>query len=257
MYAYGEQSTQSERGPHGRFDGDLVLVPGGTFMMGKNGEADFSPAHEVIIDSFLIERHEVTNLEYAGFCEETGHRLPEFWGLQKYRCGPEFPDHPVVGVSWADAKAYAEWRGLRLPTEAEWEYAARGGLIGKDYSFGSEIDSTKANYAVGGVGTGTLPVGSFAPNGFGLHDMTGNVVEWVSDFYDEDYYAVSPVSNPPGPESGKFRVIRGGGWHSGPFCNRVYFRNGLPSGWLDINVGFRCAGNLHPLSPGIQDSSSE
>jgi len=251
------QPSESGENSRGQLDKNLVLVPGGTFMMGEDGEADFSPAHEVQIDSFHIDKYEVTNAQYAAFCEETERRLPEFWGVDRYRCGSEYPDYPVVGVSWADARAFAGWRGMRLPTEAEWEYAARGGLIGQEYPFELEIDSTKANYTIDGVGKGALPVGSFAPNGFGLYDMSGNVAEWVSDYYSEDYYVESPASSPFGPENGKFRVIRGGGWHSGPFCNRVYFRNGLPPNWLDINVGFRCARDLHPQLPDNQDNPSE
>jgi sulfatase modifying factor 1 len=146
-------------------------------------------------------------------------------------------------VSWGDAQEYAEWCGKRLPTEAEWEYAGRGGLIGMNYPNGDTIDSTAANYFIKDAVKGTVPVGSYPPNGFGLYDMAGNVVEWVSDYYDWDYYGVSPYENPQGPEKGKFRVIRGGGWHSGPYCNRVHFRSGLRGNWVDFNVGFRCVKN--------------
>ncbi|HUU46329.1 MAG TPA: formylglycine-generating enzyme family protein [Acidobacteriota bacterium] len=227
---------------------DLVLIPGGEFVMGKDGEGDYSPAHTVRIDSFYIDRYEVTSAQYFEFCESTGAKLPEFWEMGVFNSGPDYQNHPVVGVSWGDAKAYAEWRGMRLPTEAEWEYAGRGGLVGMSYPTGDEIDSSTANYTIEGVATGTVPVGSYPPNGFGLHDMSGNVSEWVADYYDGDYYAVAPVDNPTGPEKGKFRVFRGGGWHSGPFCNRVYFRNALPSNFRDYNLGFRCARNLHPLA---------
>jgi formylglycine-generating enzyme required for sulfatase activity len=222
-------------------DSDLVLIPGGECIMGKNGEGDHSPAHKMYIDSFLIDAHEVTNSQYFAFCQKTDRRLPEFWGMDGFHCGPGFPNHPVVGVSWSDAKEYAVWAGKRLPTEAEWEYAARGGLIGKNYPTGDDLDSTQANYTIQGKGKGTVPVGSYPPNGYGLYDMAGNVVEWVSDYYAEDYYSICPYENPIGPEKGKFRVIRGGGWHSGPSCNSVFFRNALPGGWVDFNVGFRCA----------------
>ncbi|UCE17068.1 MAG: formylglycine-generating enzyme family protein [Gemmatimonadota bacterium] len=222
-------------------DFDLVLIPGGEFLMGKDGESEHSPAHSVYIDSFYIDAYEVTNSQYLAFCEETGHRLPEFWGMDAFHCGPGFAKHPVVGVSWSDAEAYAEWAGKRLPTEAEWEYAARGGLVGKNYPVGDDLDSTLANFTMKGKTKGSAPVGSYPPNGYGLYDMVGNVVEWVSDYYAGDYYSASPYENPTGPEKGKFRVIRGGGWHSGPYCNSVFFRNALPGGWVDINVGFRCA----------------
>jgi formylglycine-generating enzyme required for sulfatase activity len=187
-----------------------------------------------------MDKHEVTNAQYLKFCEETNRKLPEFWRMERFHSTVEFPNHPVVGISWRDAQAYAEWCGKRLPTEAEWEYAARGGLSGMDYPNGNSIDSSTANYTEAAL-DGTMPVASYAPNGYGLYDMAGNVAEWVADYYDTDYYATSSSNNPTGPESGKFRVIRGGGWHSGPFCNRVYVRNALPDNWVDFNVGFRCA----------------
>lgn len=227
--------------------GGLILIPGGQFMMGKNGEGDCGPAHRVRIGAFFMDRCEVTNAQYARFCAATEHRLPEFWDMEKFHCGADFPDHPVVGISWRDAAAFAAWAGKRLPTEAEWEYAARGALVDMDYPNGPEIDPALANYFIRDpaqrdhyIGA-TVPVGSYPPNGHGLHDMAGNVVEWVADYYDGAYYETSPVEDPAGPETGRFRVIRGGGWHSGPYCNRVYYRNALPGQWVDFAVGFRCA----------------
>jgi sulfatase modifying factor 1 len=227
--------------------GDLVLIPGGEFIMGSGLDRDHGPAHRVAIRSFLIDKVQVTNARYVGFCQATGHRLPAFWGIDKFRSGPGYPDHPVVGVSWRDANDYAAWCGKRLPTEAEWEYAARGGLVGKNYPHGDTLDPSHGNWIRSGLG-GPVAVGSDAPNGYGLYDMQGNVVEWVWDLYDPYYYAVSPRVDPRGPEPSNlrpeavlFRVIRGGGWHSGPYCNRVYYRNALPANWLDFNVGFRCA----------------
>ena len=218
----------------------FIEIPGGTFLMGGDAEPDHRPTHEVEISAFRLTRHHVTNAQYAAFCGATGHRLPEFWGEDRFRSGPGHPNHPVVGVSWRDAEAFAEWAGGRLVTEAEWEYAARGSLVGKTYPFGDEIDPKKANYARSDAG-GTVPVGSYAPNRFGLYDMCGNVVEWVADWYDPAYYARSPKVDPPGPKTGKHRVIRGGGWHSGPYCNGVFFRNALPANWVDFAVGFRVA----------------
>jgi sulfatase modifying factor 1 len=226
---------------------ELVLIHGGEFIMGKQRPNEKpkdkksnidDPAHKVYVDSFYIEKYEVTNAHYYTFCKETGRKLPEFWGMNEFHCGLDFPDHPVVGVSYADAKAYAEWKGMRLPSEAEWEYAARGGLMGKEFPDGDDLDVTLANFAPGSKGT--VIVGSYPPNKFGLYDMAGNVAEWVLDYYDRDYYPGSPYKNPGGPEVGKHRVIRGGGWHSGKFCNRVYYRNSLGAGWCDFNVGFRC-----------------
>ncbi len=224
---------------------ELVLVPGGEFLMGSDSEGDHSPVHKVYIDSFYIDRCAVTNAQYLKFCEATGHRLPDFWGMEGFRCGPDYPNHPVITVSWYDATVYAEWCGKRLPTEAEWEYAARGGLVGMNYPNGDTLHPSDGNYNQSGKG-GPVAVGSYPANGFGLHDMQGNVVEWVWDFYDPDYYSSSPSVNPQGPEFGRFRVIRGGGWHSGASCNRVYYRNALPTGWVDFNVGFRCAKDIEP-----------
>ena len=218
----------------------FVEIPSGAFAMGGDTEPDHRPIHHVEISSFRLTKFHVTNAQYAAFCGVAEHHFPEFWGQDRYHCGPAFPNHPVVGVSWLDASAFAEWAGGRLVTEAEWEYAARGGFEGEAYPFGDEIDPTKANYARTGP-TGTAPVGSYAPNGYGLHDMCGNVVEWVTDRYDPTYYTRSPKADPPGPETGKHRVIRGGGWHSGVSCNQVFWRHALPLSWVDFNVGFRCA----------------
>ena len=205
--------------------------------MGTEKGWDTGPAHGVYVDDFYIDRHEVTNAQYYAFCKETGKKLPEFWGMEEFHCGLALPDHPVAGVSWFDASTYAEWAGKRLPTEAEWEYAARGGIAGKPYPYGDDMDSTMANFS----SRGTVPVCSYPPNGYGLCDMAGNVVEWVLDYYDKEFYVTSPHKNPRGPDDGKFCVIRGGGWHSGKYCNRVVHRNALIPSWVDFNVGFRCA----------------
>ncbi len=218
---------------------EVVLIPAGEFLMGSDSEGDHNPVHKVRVDSFYMDKYEVTNAQYLRFCEETEHRLPEFWGMDGFRCGPDYPDHPVVGVKSADAVQYAEWCGKRLPTEAEWEYAARGGLVGMNDPTAEAIDPSNANYKISRK-AGPVAVGSYPANGYGLHDMQGNVVEWVSDYYAADYYSSSPSQNPQGPESGRFRVIRGGGWHSGAVCSRVYYRNALPANWVDFNVGFRC-----------------
>jgi sulfatase modifying factor 1 len=222
---------------------EFILIPGGEYIMGEvslpgSGFID-NYAHKVYVDSFFIDKYEVTNAQYKEFCDSTGRRLPEFWNMDIYKSGIAFPDYPVTGVTWADAEAYARWKGFRLPTEAEWEFAARGGLAGKKYPLGDVMDSARANfYPTQGH---TLPVGSYPPNGYGIYDMAGNVVEWVYDFYSEDYYLESPYKNPAGPVYGKQRVIRGGGWRSGMSCVAVHFRQSLRPYWVDFNVGFRCA----------------
>jgi iron(II)-dependent oxidoreductase len=225
-------------------DDSMVLVPAGEFLMGKNTPApsDWQPEHPVKVNSLYIDKYEVTNKQYHQFCIATNNPLPQFWGIKEFRSGTEFPDYSVVGVSYYDAEKYARWSGKRLPTEAEWEYAARGGLSGKNFPFGDQIDSTKVNF--GKLHKGILKVGTYPPNGFGLFDITGNVWEWTSDFYASDYYANSPVENPKGPDKGRFKVIRGGSWHSGPMCVQTYYRNGLSPNWVDFAVGFRCVKDI-------------
>jgi formylglycine-generating enzyme required for sulfatase activity len=224
-------------------DSSMALIPAGEFVMGKNlnDGYDFGPAHTVRVDSFFMDKHEVTNGEYLRFCTETGHGLPEFWNTDNFRSGEDYPGYPVIGISWRDAKEYAEWAGKRLPTEAEWEYAARGGLIDKDYPNGDEWTKKKAVQEPGGWTNLIDPVEKYEPNGFGLYDMSGNVWEWVYDVHSADYYSVSETDNPKGPKEGNHRVIRGGSWHSGPMCKRVYYRKAIPGNWCDFAVGFRCA----------------
>lgn len=225
-------------GPEG-----MVLIPAGWFSMGDHhdvGDSDEKPVHTVYIDAFYMDVYEVTNAQYEQFMDATGHRPPAFWD------DPDFnqPNHPVVGVSWHDAVAYAEWAGKRLPTEAEWEKAARGGLVGNKYPNGDSITHDDANYSgTGGrdIWTYTSPVGSFPPNGYGLYDMAGNVWELCSDWYDANYYSVSPPNNPKGPNSGTYRVLRGGSWSFNAYYLRCAFRNWIVAyGTLNF-VGFRCS----------------
>jgi formylglycine-generating enzyme required for sulfatase activity len=224
----------------------MALIPGGEFIMGNdmNNGLGFSPAHKVKVDSFYIDIYEVTNKEYYRFCKETGYKLPEFWNTEIFRSGENFMDFPVVGITWYDANKYAEWAHKRLPTEAEWEYAARGGLAGNDFPNGNEW--TKENAKQDGSGWKNLlePVTNDKPNGFGLYHMGGNVWEWVSDKYSETYYAESKYDNPTGPEKGANNVIRGGSWHSGNMCKKVFYRKGLVNNWCDFAVGFRCVRDI-------------
>jgi formylglycine-generating enzyme required for sulfatase activity len=222
---------------------DMVLIPAGEFTMGKNtsNPTDWQPEHKVFINAFYMDKNEVTNKQYYEFCTATKYPLPELWGMTQFKCGPGFPDHPVVGVSYSDAVKYASWVGKRLPTEAEWEYAARGGLSGNNFPWGNQTDTTLVNS--GKLHKSTLKVGSFKPNGYGLFDMAGNVWEWTNDNYGDNYYSVSPNQNPKGPSGGRFKVIRGGSWHSGAMCTQTYYRNGLSPSWIDFAVGFRCVTN--------------
>jgi formylglycine-generating enzyme required for sulfatase activity len=233
-------------------DGSLLtLIPAGEFFMGsEKGYPAERPIHRVSVDAFYLGVHPVTNEQYARFITETGHRAPylddrrmqgENWNPETHGYAPERAQHPVVLVSWRDAQAYCEWAGGRLPTEAEWEKAARGGLEGKLYPWGDDIDSTLANYD---NRDGATPVCSYPANGYGLYDMAGNVWEWVADWYDPHYYAHSPLTNPHGPETGATKVLRGGAWLLfAEFCRVAYrFRNS-PDFRFNL-IGFRLARSL-------------
>ena len=254
------------------------------------------PGHEVTLAPFRIDAAAVTNSRFGAFIEETGYRtdaeryewafvfaglLPDDfedtrgvaqapWWRQVYGADwahPEGPqsnvddrgDHPVVQVSWRDASAFCSWAGVRLPTEAEWEYAARGGLVGAVFPWGNDLEpdgrhrmnvwqgTFPTENSLGDGYYGTAPVDTFEPNGFGLYNMTGNVWEWCADWYDPSYYARSTPDNPTGSEHGEARVMRGGSYlcHAS-YCNR--YRVGARSGnGPDSNVGnlgFRCAADV-------------
>ena len=256
----------------------MVLIKGGSFLMGTNDGMPFeAPVHEVALNSFWMDEHEVTIAEFGRFVAATGYQTDAekfgWSGVFNLRSGewekadrvdwrhPDGPasqpgrDEPVSQVSWRDAAAYAEWSGKRLPTEAEWEYAARGGMAGKKYAWGDELRPNGhpvANWWQGhfpdrNTGEdgfiGRAPVKSFPPNGYGLYDMAGNVWEWCADWYADDYYLHSTHDNPNGPASNKERVIRGGSWMCAEnFCTnyRVAARShATPDSALN-NLGFRC-----------------
>lgn len=268
----------------------MVLIPGGIFLMGsESGLPHEGPLHEVVVSPFYLDTHEVTNDDFAAFVAATDFvSEAERWGWSlgfdpnaettervrgaewwvkvdhadwRHPLGPEssidgLGDYPVVQVSWNDAVAYSEWAGKRLPTEAEWEFAARGELKQTIYPWGNErepggramsntwqgifpvSDSAADGYA------SLSPVGSYPATGYGLYDIGGNVWEWCSDWYESMYYRRSPRENPPGPERGLEKVLRGGSWLCAPnYCHgyRVSHRNhsGIDTGLN--HVGFRCA----------------
>ena len=240
----------------GNHNADMVLISAGEFQMGSNdGDNDERPVHTVYLDAFYIDKYEVTVGEYKQFVQTTGHRAPDWNKVSQYSPTDQ---HPIVFVSWHDAMTYAQWAGKRLPTEAEWEKAARGGLIGATYSWGNQIP----NGALGNINSTAdgykyaAPVGSFLANGYGLHDTAGNVWEWVLDV--SELYSVSSNTNPiAGAESiqhlinnlslvGGRRVLRGGSWSNTASHVRVANRNNSNLTDTDPNVGFRCVMSVKP-----------
>ena len=262
---------------------DMVSVPAGEFSMGSpastDGLPDEQPQRRVYLSSFLIDRYEVTNEAYTKFVKTAGHRIPEnanpsstLWIDKTPLAGIE--RHPVVNVSWDDAVSYCRWMGKRLPTEAEWEKAARG-ADERRYPWGNDWDITKANSAsywagrtvefssgadweafwIKGEGAKlakdkgvkgevlTMPVGSFpqSRSPYGLYDMAGNVAEWVQDWYDPNYYRSAPLSNPSGPERGAIKAMRGGSWLKPAVSLRVTDRDWGTMDSRPSGTGFRCA----------------
>ena len=224
-------------------DPSMVLVPGSEFTMGSPmGDADERPPHQVYLDSYLIDRHEVTVGQYAEFLQQAGGNAPSDWKTMNQLSNKK---RPVSNVDWADAAAYCKWAGKRLPTEAEWEKAARG-TDGRLYPWGNEPPTSRhANYGQSGSNNnGALaPVGSFeeGKSPYGVYDMAGNVWEWVSDWYDHDYYRNSPQRNPEGPPTGGFKGIRGGSWNSSVRALRSADRYWDPPTFRSqYSPGFRC-----------------
>ena len=257
----------------------MVSIPAGEFQMGSNdpeAQNDEQPVHTIYVDSFFMDEHEVTNLEYQEFVLanpqwqrdkiDSEFHDGDYLKLWRGVRGNDYPkgkaEHPVVHVSWYAAMAYAEWVGKRLPTEAEWEYAARGGLAGKKYPWGDDdliiigqrgdfvgFDPGKANV---GIIWDTTAVGEYPSNGYGLYDTAGNVHEWCLDEYNKDFYAMSPRENPlSGADSvdwiisnftsvQTFRVLRGDSWDS-VWSARVARRRWKKPSFTTDDLGFRCA----------------
>ncbi len=226
-------------------DDDMVKIPRGEFTMGSSDHPDETP-HQVVLDEFHIDKYEVSNEKYAGFMKATGHAAPAYWDDPRLNK----PNQPVVGVNWFEATAFCEWQGKRLPTEAEWERAAKGPKSDTHYPWGHMLTPKKANYGQN-VGR-TTPVDSYpeGKSGFGLYNMAGNVFEWVSDWYQRDYFKDSPSMNPQGPgegynwaNQGAVKVLRGGSWlapdHSLHTSHR--FWNQPENNSYGVGLGFRCA----------------
>jgi formylglycine-generating enzyme required for sulfatase activity len=221
---------------------EWVSIPAGTFLMGSpENEAERSKnetQHPVTVDAFTMSKYEVTFDQYDLFCEATGRKKPndQGWGRG---------NRPVINVNWNDATAFAEWMGCRLPTEGEWEYAARAGTTGP-FNTGNNLAASQANYdgsnpynnnEEGEYRKKTMPVGSFEPNGFGLFDMHGNVWEWCSDLY--GIYLTLPQTNPEGATTGKTHVRRGGGWNDVAKRCRSSYRDNVSPSYGDYSIGIR------------------
>lgn len=235
---------------------EMVVVPAGTYYRGSNhGARDEMPRHAINMEAFAIDVYPVTNEQFVRFLEVMGgekdvnnndiirlrdSRIKRSAGKVSIESG--YAKHPVVGVTWYGATAYAKWIGKRLPTEAEWEIAAYGGR--EDYTFptGTEIDRSKANY----FSSDTTPVGSYLPNGYGIYDMAGNVYEWCQDWYDYHYYDISvqEPDSPKGPLQGVYRVLRGGCWKSLKEDLRCAHRHRNNPGIMNGTYGFRCSADV-------------
>ena len=257
----------------GKDGAPMVLIPAGEFQMGTDvaeipelvqwakkymsgTNASWfereTPRHSVYLDAFYMDVYEVTNAQYKRFMDATGHSAPYYSKDIRFNA----PNQPVVGVTWHDASAYAQWAGKRLPTEAEWEKAARGELVGRKFPWGdTDPDGTQCNFADKNANHDwsdknaddgyvyAAPVGSYPRTGYGLYDMAGNAREWCADRYDSSYYADSPYRNPQGPASGSERVVRGGGRLNRPDPLRVAYRShDNPANRYYFHIGFRCAG---------------
>ncbi len=223
----------------------MVSIPAGQFMMGSpDSEGDEHPRHQVTLDGFYMDKFEVTVARYTEFVRAKNRPKPVYWDQVD---SSKYKNLPVVGVDWHDAKAYCEWAGKRLPTEAEWEKAARG-MDGRTYPWGNEQPTARlANF--GKVFTTNVydkrlaPVDSYEAGNspYGLHYMAGNAWEWMADWYGADYYESSPARNPKGPSSGQYRVLRGGSWNDGPGTIRSATRDRNWPAPRYADIGFRCA----------------
>jgi formylglycine-generating enzyme required for sulfatase activity len=238
----------------------LVYVPGGEFTMGSSDDDnmafdDEKPAHPVYVDGYWVGQTEVTNAQFGRFMEAGGYSKREYWTEEGWQWREDMgiaqpwswedralngPQQPVVGVSWYEAAAFAAWAGGRLPTEAQWEYAARGGPLSKGYRYPGSDDADEVAWYYELSAETSHPVGSKGPNELGLYDMSGNAYEWCADWYDEQYYTELPRDNPQGPETGEDRVFRGGSYKSSRSTARCAYRvDSNPFDRMYSSGGFR------------------
>ncbi len=219
----------------------MVRNPEGWFHMGsETGRDDEKPVHRVWVDAFEMAVCQVTNADYARFLAASRHRAPLHWEDPNFN----HPEQPVVAPSWFDAVAYCEWlsratgRRYRLPTEAEWERAARGGMEDKLYPWGDAAPESLPDYVTRWK-NGPEPVGRYAPNPYGLHDIGDNVHEWCCDWYAAGYYSACPERNPQGPATSSRRASRGGSWRHAIKVSRCAARSSIPPEFQYADYGFR------------------
>ncbi|ULA62384.1 MAG: FGE-sulfatase domain-containing protein [Nitrospira sp.] len=244
-----------EKEVQGKDGAPMVFIPEGSFPMGvphgdRDGGRDEYPRHDVFVSEFYIDKFELTNSRYLEFVKATKHRIPQnptnatrnLW--QGDTITESLADRPVINVDWADANAYCQWAGKRLPTEAEWEKAAKG-TADRRFPWGNVEPTNKhLNFNQQWIGEKTLmPVGSYelGKSPFGVYDVAGNVWEWVNDWYDAKYYEKSPAKNPTGPETGTKRVLRGSGWQNETPTVRIFTRVDSDPTMRNESTGFRCA----------------
>ena len=267
--SYAPAQEQKAGAPYPEIPG-MSLIPSGDFWMGRTyfflvdaigyferDRQDDFPAHKVYLDAFYIDKYEITNEQYAQFLAIKGGKKPWHWPHGQMPKGQE--NFPVYDINWYQADAYCGWAGKRLPTEAEWEKAARGGLDRKRYAWGDTLTGAAAEGGENGSGRGRggrgggkppantgskgpLEVGKYPPNGYGLYDVIGNVWEWTNDWYERNYYSISPLKNPKGPDKGVEKVFRGAGWIDVDERNLMpSFRNYTDPLEESPTIGFRCA----------------
>ncbi|MCG3778848.1 MAG: Serine/threonine-protein kinase pkn1 [Nitrospira sp.] len=229
-------------------DKAVVLIPRGEFTMGSEHHSD-EAKHQVVLDAYLIDKFETSNTRYKAFMNATGNAAPAYWDDPRLSKATQ----PVVGVSWTDASAFCKWEGKRLPTEAEWERAAKGPQGDNHYPWGHTLNQKKANY---GQNVGhTTAVDSYPEgvSGFGVYNMSGNVFEWVEDWYDQKYYKESPALNPKGAEKGynfanqgPVKALRGGSWLAPASSLHASHRfwNQPDNNSYGVGLGFRCAQSI-------------